>query len=205
MLSWACRRFRSSFEPGSRQPHRDRCPECRAYAEALERAASVRLPLPEALGRRLSALAARGEGNPVLRFPVPQAPLPAGLHERLRGIARPARPIPLRQGLPAWIRSPRYAMAASYMLAILLTAVFGDLGASLVRKVERVVEQTEAQGLEKIEALRGTARESYERARRSASSVGAEITGTARELIPFTEDEPPAPESDAPELERRTP
>jgi hypothetical protein len=202
MLSWPCRRFRSSFAPGSRQPHRDRCAECRAYAEALERAAGVRLPLPGALGQRLSALAARGEGNPVLRFPVPQAPLPAGLHERLRGIARAE---PRRQGLPLWIRSPRYAVAASYVLALLLTAVFSDLGSSFLRKVEQVVERTEAQGLEQIEALRGTARERYERARRSASSVGAEITGAARELIPFTEEEPSAPESDAPGLERRTP
>lgn len=205
MLSWACRRFRASFEPGSRHPHRDRCAECRAYAEALERAARLRLPLPETLGRRLSALAARGDENPVLRFPVPQAPLPAGLHERLREIARPAHPIPRRQGLPLWIRSPRYAVAASYMLAILLTAVFGDLGSSFLRKVEQVVERTEAEGLETIETLRGTARERYERARRSASSVGAEITGTARELIPFREDEPSAPESEAPGLERRTP
>lgn len=202
MLSWACRRFRSSFAPGSRHAHRDRCAECRSYAEALERAAGLRLPLPEALGRRLSALAAPPKGAPVLRFPLPQAPLPPGLHERLRGIARPE---PRRQGLPAWIRSPRYAVAASYVLAVLLTALFGDLGGSFVRKVERVVELTEAQGLEKIEALRGTARERYERARRSVTSVGAGITGTARELIPFSEDEPSAPESEAPGLERRTP
>lgn len=200
MLSWACRRFRASFEPGSRHPHRERCAECRAYAEALERAAGLRLPVPASLGRRLSALAAPRQEVPVLRFPLPQAPLPAGLHERLRGIAHPKR-----QGLPAWIRSPRYAVAASYVLAVLLTALFGDLGGSFVRKVEQVVELTEAQGLEKIEALRGTARERYERARRSVESVGSEITGTARELIPFREDEPAAPESEAPGLERRTP
>lgn len=202
MLSWACRRFRASFEPGSRHPHRDRCTECRAYAEALERAAGLRLPVPPSLGRRLSALAAPRQESPVLRFPLPQAPLPASLHERLRGIARPQ---PRRPGLPAWIRSPRYAVAASYVLAVLLTALFGDLGGSFVRKVEQVVELTETEGLETIEALRGTARERYERARRSVSSVGSEITGTARELIPFHEDEPPAPESDAPGLERRTP
>jgi hypothetical protein len=97
-------------------------------------------------------------------------------------------------------------VAASYVLAVLLTALFGDLGGSFVRKVEQVVEVTETRGLEKIEALRGTARERYERARRSVASVGSEITGTARELIPFSEDdEPPAPESEAPGLERRTP
>lgn len=203
MLSWACRRFRASFEPGSRHPHRDQCSECRAYAEALERAAGLRLPVPASLGRRLSALAApRQQESPVLRFPLPQAPLPEGLHERLRGIARR----PERQGLPAWIRSPRYAVAASYVLAVLLTALFGDLGGSFVRKVEEVVERTETGSLETIEALRGATRERYERARRSVASVGVEITGTARELIPFDEeDEPPAPESEAPGLERRTP
>lgn len=204
MLSWACRRFRASFEPGSRHSHREECVECRAYAEALERAAGLRLPVPGPLGRRLSALAAprREDPGPVLRFPLPQAPLPSGLHERLRGIARR----PERQGLPAWIRSPRYAVAASYVLAVLLTALFGDLGGSFVRKVEEVVERTETEGLETIEALRGATRERYERARRSVSSVGSGITGTARELIPFhEEDEPPAPESEAPGLERRTP
>lgn len=200
MLSWVCRRFRASFEPGSRHSHREQCAACRAYAEALERAAGLRLPVPGALGRRLSALAAPREESPVLRFPLPQAPLPAGLHERLRGIARRERP-----GLPAWIRSPRYAVAASYVLAVLLTALFGDLGGSVVRKVEEVVERTETESLETIEALRGATRERYERARRSVSSVGTEITGTARELIPFREDEPPAPESEAPGLERRTP
>jgi hypothetical protein len=202
MLSWACRRFRVSFEPGSRHPHRERCAECRAYAEALERAASLRLPLPGSLGQSLSAIAAPREGAPVLRFPLPQAPLPAGLHQRLRGIARPE---PRRQGLPAWIRSPRYAVAASYVLAMLLTALFGDVGGSFVRKVEEVVELTETEGLETIEALRGTAHERYERARRSVASVGSEITGTARELLPFQEDESSDPESEAPGLERRTP
>lgn len=204
MLSWACRRFRASFAPGSRHPHRERCAECRRYAEALERAAGLRLPVPGSLGQRLAAIAGPREEAPVLRFPRPQVPLPAGLHERLRGIASPQR-----QGLPVWIRSPRYAVAASYVLAVLLTALFGDLGGSLVRKVEEVVEVTETRGLEKIAALRGTAREArerYEKARRSVSSVGSEITGTARGLIPFQEeDEPPAPESEAPGRERRTP
>jgi len=96
-------------------------------------------------------------------------------------------------------------VAASYVLAMLLTALFGDLGGSFVHKVEQIVELTEAQGLEKIEALRGTAHERYERARRSVASVGSEITGTARELIPFREDESSDPESEAPGLERRTP
>ncbi|HKV11726.1 MAG TPA: hypothetical protein VJ725_26505 [Thermoanaerobaculia bacterium] len=200
MLSWACRRFRAAFAPGSRHPHRERCAECRGYAEALERAAGLRLPVPGALGQRLAAIAAPREEAPVLRFPRPQVPLPAGLHERLRGIARRER-----QGLPAWIRSPRYAVAASYVLAVLLTALFGDLGGSFVRKVEEVVEVTETRGLEKIEALRGTAQERYEKARRSVASVGSGITGTARGLNPFHEDEPPAPESEAPGLERRTP
>ncbi|MFY9826975.1 MAG: hypothetical protein WAM82_36825, partial [Thermoanaerobaculia bacterium] len=62
MLSWACRRFRARFTPGSALSHRRACPECDAYAAAVERAAGVRLPLPASLRRNLRALAAPEPG-----------------------------------------------------------------------------------------------------------------------------------------------
>jgi hypothetical protein len=116
VLSWSCRRFRSRFTPGAPHPHRRACEECDAYAAALEQAAGLRLPLPAALHSRLRSIAAPPSGT-VLPFPVPRRPLPAATAERLRdlGPARSQRPAP-----PEWIRSPRYALAASAIFALLL-------------------------------------------------------------------------------------
>ncbi len=121
MLSFACRRFRADFTPGSRHPHRETCPACAAYAAALERAASVpKLPLPDHL---------RGELRNVLpflrhdapRLPLPTAPLPAGLRDRLRALPRTSRREP-----PAWVRSSRWSVAASYFLTVVLLSSVGD-------------------------------------------------------------------------------
>lgn len=121
MLSFACRRFRESFTPGAQDPHRETCPACAAYAAALERAAAApKLPLPESL---------RGQLRDVLpfvrhdapRLPVPQAPLPAGLKSRLRAMPREKRREP-----PVWVRSSRWAVAASYFLTVVMLQTVGD-------------------------------------------------------------------------------
>lgn len=138
MLSQDCRRFQADFHPGSPEgSHRRSCPACAAYAEALEQAAQLRLPLPAGLRGRLQAIArpeaAGAEPNAVASAspgparvlgPLPQRPLPEGLRQRLREIplkkgAQPARP-------PVWVLSPRYAVAASYALAVLLMGLLGD-------------------------------------------------------------------------------
>lgn len=146
MLSWTCRRFRARFTPGSEAPHRRACQECDAYAAALERAAGVRLPLPSGLRDNLQKIAAPGPGS-VLPFPVPQIPVPPGLQVRLRALGRPEE---ARPKLPAWLRSPRYAVAASYLLALFLGAAFGnpiewgrEAAASLTVRVEWVWRHTE--------------------------------------------------------------
>ncbi|HEV7517121.1 MAG TPA: hypothetical protein VGR07_12540 [Thermoanaerobaculia bacterium] len=129
MLSWRCRRFRAQFspaEPETGSAHRGRCAECHAYAAALERAAAVRLPLPERLRAELSrlpAVVAVGLASPAgIRLPLPQMPLPAALRFRLQGIARSAE----RERPPEWIRSPRYAIAASLLLTVLSAALLGN-------------------------------------------------------------------------------
>jgi hypothetical protein len=129
MLSWACRRFRARFTPGAALPHRRACPECDGYAAAVERSAGVRLPLPASLRRNLQALAGPEPGA-VLTFPVPRLAVPDALALRLRSIAqpglsaRPARPSRSSRPLPPeWVRSPRVAIAASVLLALL----FGPL------------------------------------------------------------------------------
>jgi hypothetical protein len=199
MLSWDCRRFRARFEPGSGHPHRHRCTECRAFAEAVERAAGIRLPLPDALRESLRAVR-----------PVPEIPVPDSLRGRLRGIAQPEVRQP-KQPLPDWLQSPRYAVAASALLATLLTLAFGDFVDPGLRIAASFTEEIEEEGIESLETLRGAALERYEKTRQSLAasveSAGAgleEITEKSRDLIPFREPVPSEPGGEPSGPERRS-
>ena len=199
MLSWDCRRFRARFEPGSSHPHRHRCAECRAFAEAVERAAGLRLPLPDALRESLRAVR-----------PVPEIPLPEPLRGRLRGIAQP-EVNPPKQPLPDWLLNPRYAVAASALLATLLTMAFGDFVDPGLRLAFSLTEEIESESVESLETLRGAAREHYEKTRQSLAasveSAGAgieEITEKSRDLIPFREPVLSEPEGEPSGSERRS-
>jgi hypothetical protein len=125
MLSRECRRFREDFtpdarDPGARSAHRESCPACAAYASAMERAAAPKLPLPEGLrGQLRDVLPFVRHDEP--RLPVPQAPLPAALKNRLRAIPREERREP-----PAWLRSSRWAVAASYFLTVVMLHTVGN-------------------------------------------------------------------------------
>jgi hypothetical protein len=198
MLSWDCRRFRTRFEPGSSHPHRHRCAECRAFAEAMERAAGLRLPVPESLRESLRAVR-----------PLPQMPVPGSLRSRLRGIAPPKR-----QPLPDWLQSPRYAVAASALLATLLTVAFGDslgTGLRIASSLTEEIQEIEEEGVESLQSLRGSALERYEQTRQSLAasveSAGAgieAITEKSRDLIPFREHEPSEPGGELSGPERRS-
>jgi hypothetical protein len=181
MLSRDCRRFREEFTPGTQDPHRETCPSCAAYAAALERAAAApKLPLPESL---------RGQLRDVLpfvrhdapRLPVPQAPLPAGLKNRLRAIPREKRREP-----PAWIRSSRWAVAASYFLTVVMLQTVGDpvaLGQraaeTLTRTWDQAWTEVSEEGLPRIESA---VAERYGAAVGSLESSVTELRSSAREL-----------------------
>jgi len=175
MLSWSCRRFRARFSPsgpGSAHPHRRACPDCDAYAAALESASGVRLPLPASLRRNLRSLA-DPEVGAVLPFAVPRLPVPDALAGRLRGLSSPAAP-PGRPALPEWARSPRYAVAASALLALLLGPFLSEAarqGAQALDAVEAEVspllQRTEESGKKEIGKLRSTAATACDAARRS--------------------------------------
>jgi hypothetical protein len=177
MLSWTCRRFRARFSPsgpGSAHPHRRVCPDCNAFAAALESAAGVRLPLPASLRRNLRAIA-DPEPRAVLPFAVPRLPVPDALAVRLRGLSSPAAP-PNRPALPEWARSPRYAVAASALLALLLGPFLSEAarqGAQALGAVEAEVspllQRTEASGKQEIGKLRSTAVTACNAARRSVA------------------------------------
>lgn len=212
-MSFACRRFRAAFTPGSRHPHRRACASCEAYAVAMERAAGQRLPLPGALKERLLAIpAAAAEARertapetvaspvpapvsttvpsvtpaslgspfspsawlssedvqaPPAVPPVPRLPLPAGLRGRLLALPRQTT---VRQRPPAWILSPRYAVAASYVVAVLLGAAVGDpaeLGRRIARGVNETLGRAEAAGERRLGSLQEAASVRYREARQA--------------------------------------
>ena len=191
MLKPGCRRFRMEFTPGADHPHRAGCAACAAYAAALERAAK-KIPLPDSLRSKLRAIpGAAADDAP--RFPMPQAPMPAHLRERLRQVSRKQEPPPL----PAWVRSSRYAVAASYLLAVLTGALLGNpveaagnLSRSVDRavrpRVEHAIERVEGHGLQRLDDLKSAVRERYGATRtsieQSLGSLEHQIEHRATEL-----------------------
>jgi hypothetical protein len=183
MTGWACRRFRARFTPGTpadRDPHRRRCRVCAEYAAALERAAARRVPLPDRLRARLEAIPARPSGDPkVVKLPLPEIPMPDRLRGRLRGIAREAR---VERSFPDWIHSPRYAIAASYLLAALVYAAFGNP----VEPLERIAQSFASESLERLENLEAETSKTYGETRRvfetSLQSLGSGVTGLSDKL-----------------------
>jgi hypothetical protein len=219
MLSWACRRFRARFTPGTSLPHRRACPECEAYAAAVEQAAGARLPLPASLKRNLRALGGPEPGA-VLPFPVPRLAMPDDLARRLRTIGMPAAPArssrPARRSQPTppeWVRSPRVAIAASVLLALLfgpLLAGAADRGQQALRlahqEVAPLVSDATAEGHEALGRLWldagaawgaawGTARESgasaVQQARDGLTGLSSRSTRLFKALPhPFTNPDP---------------
>ncbi len=181
MLSSACRHFREEFTPGTQDAHRETCPACAAYAAALERAASApKLPLPERLrGELRSVLPFVRHDEP--RLPVPQAPLPAGLKSRLRAIPRETRREP-----PAWIRSSRWAVAASYFLTVVMLQAVGDpvaLGRRATDTLVRTWDQTWIEVRdERLPRIESAIAERYGAAVGSLESSLSELKSEAREM-----------------------
>ncbi len=183
MLKPACRQFRAELAPGD--PHRRSCPACAAYAAAMERAA-FRVPLPARLRSKLRAIP--GAAAPGPRLPLPQASLPDPLRDRLRGLAR--RPV-RSQGprpLPAWVRTSRYAVAASYLMAVLVGLTAGNpvqLGRQAAGRMSQAVS-------ERLDVWEDTVRERYGETRRSLEdSLGSldhrvdELSQSLRSLEPL--------------------
>jgi len=181
MLSRECRRFREEFTPGLQDTHRETCPACAAYASAMERAAAApKLPLPASL---------RGQLRDVLpfvrhdapRLPVPQAPLPAALKNRLRAISREKRSEP-----PAWIRSSRWAVAASYFLTVVMLQTVGNplaLGERAASTLARTWDQawTEVRR-ERLPELESTIAERYGAAINTLEASVSELRSGARAI-----------------------
>jgi hypothetical protein len=171
MLRADCRRFRAELAPDD--PHRRTCPACAAYAAALERAAR-KVPLPARLRSRLRSIPGDigdiGGMSPGPRLPLPQAPMPDPLRDRLRGLARRPEPRPL----PAWVRTSRYAVAASYLMAVLLSFTVGNplhLGRQAAGLMSHAVSERLAEGRERLDILEDTVLERYGETRRSLADT----------------------------------
>jgi hypothetical protein len=155
MLKPSCRRFRMELTPGADHPHAKSCPACAAYAAAMERAAK-KVPLPSRLRSKLRAIpGAAADDAP--RLPMPQAPMPAQLRDRLQQMSRRRQAPPVRSPMPpipAWARSSRYAVAASYLLAVLVGAALGnpvEAAGALSRSVDRAVRPRVEHAIENVE------------------------------------------------------
>ena len=158
----------------------------------MERAA-VRLPLPASLRRELRSIPAAAAGLDAPRFLLPRRPLPAPLHSRLRSLAGTGAPA--RTPLPGWLRSPRYAVAASYLVAVLTIHVLGDPLALGRRAMDSAAQRwsrlwTEAAAVERF--LRGfeshvtvTYGETRDSLAASLATLGSRVSAV-RELIPET-------------------
>lgn len=180
MLKPACRRFRT--ELALDDPHRRSCPACAAYAAAMERAAT-KIPLPARLRSKLRAIP--GATTPGPRLPLPQAPLPDPLRDRLRGLAR--RPLRSQKprSLPAWVRTSRYAVAASYLMAVLLGFAVGnpvELGRQAAERMSRMVAAPLSEGRERLDGWEDTVRERYGETRRSLEDTLGSLDHRVDEL-----------------------
>lgn len=203
MLKPACRRFRLDFSPGLApdDPHRRSCPACAAYASAMERAA-FKVPLPARLRSKLRAIPGSigdvgdvGDVNPGPRLPLPQAPLPDPLRDRLRGLARRPAPRPDPRPIPAWVRTSRYAVAASYLMAVLTGFTVGNpvqLGRQAAHRVSSVVNAQLTVGRERLDAWEDNVRDRVGETRRSLEdSLGSldhrvnELSQSLRSLEPL--------------------
>lgn len=191
MLKPGCRRFRTEFTPGTDHPHRATCAACAAYAAAMERAAK-KIPLPAGLRSKLRAIPG-AVANDSPRFPMPQAPMPAHLRSRLRQMSRRSEAPPL----PAWVRSSRYAVAASYVLAVLMGAALGnplEAAGNLTRSVDRAVrprvehaieavEGRSLRNLRRIDDLKSAVRERYGATRHTVEQSLTELDEMRKSLL----------------------
>ena len=117
MLSLGCRLFLRNARPGTTSRHRARCASCDEYLSLIERIAAADRALPGDLGRRLRSISARDLLVPLTH----ERPLPAMLATSLRAIFGSRRRL-----VPAFVGSPLYSVAASYVLVVAIGLGWGN-------------------------------------------------------------------------------
>ena len=165
MLKPECLELRRTYERGHTDPHLSECADCRSFAEFVDGLGGlgVQAPLGDNLRSRLRQLPEQDEKRTYAFPQVPMLPLPAALEQRLRQIARAAA----SKELPIWIRSPRFAIAASYLLTLLFAgtlgnpAVWGQSAAEPIGRVGIVIESAQVGGQKAWQTIEGRASESF--------------------------------------------
>jgi hypothetical protein len=208
VLKPECERFQRLYEHGRGTGHvgaghLEECEECRRFAAFVDGLSRLGLasPLGDELRARLRGVPEATLG--VVAFPrVPSLPLPARLEQRLRRIARQG----IRETLPIWIRSPRYAIAASYLLALLVTATVGNPAAWAGEAGERLDRfgsawvSVRATGLEAWSGVEEATRESLSVTEEILRVSGSSLRARWLELVDSLQ-EPETSESESPESE----
>jgi len=172
MSASRCEEFRRAFEPGRRDPHRDTCAACRTWAAEVEswRALGAHAPLSAPLRHRLLRLPRPGCADLPAETLPPPIPLPQPLRARLVAISRAARS--RRRVLKA-----RYAVAASYLLAGLLSLATGGAAPTVppaptaTREASRGVARASVRGTQLLLQFGDLIFEECERANRSAEAL----------------------------------
>ena len=205
MLTRQCRDFRRSYEAGRHDAHRDGCEACARFAELVDGLGrwGMNAPLGDTLRRRLHDLP-EGEEQRTLAPPrLPMLPFPAGLERRLKQIARARQ----KSEPPIWIRSPRFAIAASYLLTVLIGATIGNpaaLAAEAAARFDRVgiaIGSVESGGRRSWQGIEERAIEGYARTREFFSTSNASIKSRWLELVSSFNDPETTDETEAGEAE----
>lgn len=182
-----CEAFRRRYERGITDPHLESCAACRRFAAFVDSLARVgyRAPLEDELRARLRDVPAAAGGAPQPLPRLPQLPLPPSLAVRLRRIARrgAARPVPI------WIRSPRYAIAASYLLTLLIAGTLGNPAAfatetaSHIDRFGVVIQSVEARSRETVGGLGEHLVEGYAVGKELVRASRSSLVTRCRELV----------------------
>lgn len=174
MTRSACEAFRLTFEPGRRGSHFEACAECRTWAQEVEswRSLSARAPLPLALRARLVAIPSQvAQAAPSQEAPAPPATLPDGLRRRLLKI-------PATERSRQRVLKARHAVAASYLLAGLLTLATSGAGAHRQDAAARGLAEVSARGTQTLRGVGGWILEGCDRANATLEKLFGHLGGT---------------------------
>ena len=206
MLKPECLELRSTYERGRSDAHLAECADCRAFATFVDGLGELglKVPLADGLRSRLRDLPERQERQ-TYAFPrLPLLPLPAQLERRLKQIARLAS---TRRDLPIWIRSPRFAIAASYLLTLLFAgtlgnpAAWGQSAAEPLGRVGIVIESAQVGGRKAWQNIEGRASEGFAMTRELYRTSRSSIQANWLEFVESFKDTETTDESNATEGE----
>ncbi len=203
MLTRECQDFRRSYEAGRHDAHRDTCEACGRFAELVDSLGrwGMNTPLGNTLRRRLRDLP-EGEEQRALAPPrLPMLPLPAALERRLKQIARMLQ----KSEPPIWIRSPRFAIAASYLLTLLIGATVGNpaaLATEAAARFDRIgiaIESVESGGRRSWQGVEERAVEGYALTKEFFSTSSSSIKSRWLEFVSSINDPETTDEAEAAE------